>query len=47
MLAGKIDQLPAGGFIGEVIGAVVFIFLVLLITDVLGFTHVYPFVHHR
>ncbi|OIO75319.1 MAG: hypothetical protein AUJ57_00275 [Zetaproteobacteria bacterium CG1_02_53_45] len=47
MLAGKIDQLPAGGFIGEIIGAAVFIFLVLLVTDILGFTNVYPFVHHR
>ena len=44
MLAGKIDQLPAGGVIGEVIGAVVFIFLVLLITDLLGLTDVYSFV---
>ncbi|ATX78919.1 hypothetical protein Ga0123461_0482 [Mariprofundus aestuarium] len=47
MLAGKIDALPAGGLIGEVIGAAVFIFLVLLITDVLGLTDVYPFVHHH
>jgi len=47
MLAGKIDDLPAGGLIGEVIGAAVFIFLVLLITDVLGLTDVFPFVHHH
>ena len=47
MLAGKIDALPAGGLIGEVIGAAVFIFLVLLITDVLGLTDVFPFVHHH
>jgi len=44
MLAGKIDQLPAGGVVGAVIGAVVFIFLVLLITDLLGLTNVYSFV---
>lgn len=37
---GKIDSLPAGG---EIIGAVVFVFLVLLITDILGFTKVFPF----
>ncbi len=45
MLAGKIDELPAGGFIGEVIGAAVFIFVVLLVTDILGFTDVFPFAH--
>jgi len=45
MLAGKIDELPAGGFIGTVIGAAVFIFVVLLITDILGFTDVFPFAH--
>lgn len=42
------DQLPAGGDgVGAVIGATVFIFLVLLITDLLGLTHVFPFVYHR
>jgi hypothetical protein len=43
------EQLPAGGDggVGTVIGAVVFIFLVLLITDLLGLTHVFPFVTHR
>ena len=45
-LAGQIDQLPAGGDgVGAVVGAVVLIFLVLLITDLLGLTHVFPFVH--
>lgn len=43
-----IDDLPAGGDgVGALVGAAVFIFLVLLITDLLGLTHVYPFVHHR
>lgn len=43
------DQLPAGGDggVGTLIGAVVFIFLVLLITDLVGLTHVFPFVSHR
>jgi hypothetical protein len=42
------EQLPAGGDgVGAVIGAVVFIFIVLLITDLLGLTHVFPFVTHR
>ena len=39
-LAGKIDALPAGG---EILGAIVLIFLVLLLTDILGFTKVFPF----
>lgn len=39
-VAGKIDSLPAGG---EFIGALVFIFVLLLVTDILGFTKVYSF----
>ena len=42
-LSGKIDQLPAGG---DGLGLLVFIFIVLLITDILGFTNVFPFVKH-
>ena len=46
-LASSIDQLPAGGSgIGVVVGAAVLIFLVLLITDLVGLTHVFPFVNH-
>lgn len=46
-ISNSIDQLPAGGDgVGAVVGAVVLIFLVLLITDLLGLTHVYPFVNH-
>jgi hypothetical protein len=46
-IAGQIDQLPAGqGVLIALIGAAVFIFLVLLITDLLGLTHVFPFVRH-
>lgn len=45
-LARTIEQLPAGaGGIGTVIGAAVFIFIVLLVTDLLGLTHVFPFVN--
>jgi hypothetical protein len=43
-----LDQLPAGGDgVGTVVGAIVLIFLILLLTDILGFTHVFPFVRHR
>jgi len=44
-IASSIDQLPAGGDgIGVIVGAAVLIFIVLLITDILGFTHVFSFV---
>lgn len=42
-LAANMDQLPAGG---DALGLLVFIFVVLLITDILGFTNIYPFVKH-
>lgn len=45
-IANAMDQLPAGGDgLGTIIGAAVLIFLVLLITDILGFTHVFSFVN--
>lgn len=40
MLAEQIDTLPAGG---DVLGAVLLVFFVLLLTDILGFTKVFPF----
>ncbi|MDO9178808.1 MAG: PA2779 family protein [Agitococcus sp.] len=43
-LYGKMQTLPAGG---DILGTLVFIFLVLLVTDLLGLTSVYPFTHHR
>ena len=43
-LAAKIDTLPAGGdAAGAIVGAAILIFIVLLITDILGLTHVFPF----
>lgn len=39
-LAGRVDSLPAGG---DIVGAVVFVFVLLLVTDILGLTKVYPF----
>lgn len=38
-LADQIDQAPAGG----IIGAVLFVFVLLLVTDILGLTKVFPF----
>jgi hypothetical protein len=40
-VADQIDQAPAGS--ADVLGAVIFIFLVLLVTDILGFTKIFPF----
>jgi len=37
----NIDQLPAGGV--GIIGAILIVFLVLLLTDILGYTKVFPF----
>lgn len=47
-IQGKLDALPAGeGAVGAIVGGAVFIFVVLLITDILGFTNVFTFVHSR
>jgi hypothetical protein len=39
-LAGRIDQAPAGG---EILGVLFTVFIVLLVTDILGLTKVFPF----
>lgn len=44
LIADEIDRLPAGASLGTVVGAVLFIFVVLLITDILGYTKVFTFV---
>jgi hypothetical protein len=41
MLNEQLNDLPAGG---GILGAAVFIFVVLLITDVLGYTEIFPFI---
>jgi hypothetical protein len=40
-LAANIDSLPAGGV--SILGAALLVFLVLLLTDILGYTKVFPF----
>jgi hypothetical protein len=43
-LAARLDSMPAGGDgIGALVGAALLIFLVLLLTDILGVTKVFPF----
>jgi hypothetical protein len=40
-VAAQIDAAPAGA--GDALGVIVFIFVLLLITDILGFTKIFPF----
>lgn len=40
-LAARIDQLPAGG--SDVLIVALIVFLVLLLTDILGYTKIFPF----
>ena len=49
-LADAIEGLPAGGSsaVGIIVGAIVLVFLLLLISDILGYTSVFPFTRrHR
>lgn len=39
-LAGRIDQAPAGG---DVVGVLLTVFIILLVTDIMGLTKVFPF----
>lgn len=39
-LMARIDEAPAGG---DVLGVAVFVFVLLLVTDILGFTKIFPF----
>lgn len=41
-IAGKLDTMPAGG---DILGLLFTIFIVLLVTDILGFTKVFSFTH--
>lgn len=43
-LADAAETLPAGGStVAIIVGAMLFVFIVLLITDILGYTSVFPF----
>lgn len=48
-LADQIERLPVGGdALGTILGVALLVFLILLITDILGLTDIYPFVKkHR
>jgi hypothetical protein len=41
----RLDQLPAGGDgFGTLVGAALLVFIILLVTDLLGLTDIFPFV---
>jgi hypothetical protein len=40
----KLDQLPAGGFLGTLLIVVALVFIILLFTDIAGYTDIFPFV---
>ncbi len=43
-LSARMDRMPAGGgAIGVIVGAALIVFLVLLFTDIMGYTDVFPF----
>ncbi len=46
-IAGRLDQLPAGEGLGTIVGVILIIFLVLLVTDLLGYTDIFTFVKKR
>jgi hypothetical protein len=39
-LAGRVDSMPAGG---DIVGVLLFVFVLQLVTDILGLTKVFPF----
>jgi hypothetical protein len=44
-IVSRIDQMPAGGSaLGILVGAALLVFFVLLATDILGYTDIFPFV---
>jgi hypothetical protein len=46
-IVNKLDQLPAGGVLGTILVISFLVFVVLLITDIAGYTHIFPFVKRK
>ena len=47
-IAGRLEEMPAGeGGVGAIVGAILIIFLVLLVTDLVGLTDAFPFVKKK
>jgi hypothetical protein len=43
-IVNKLDQLTAGGFLGTLLIVVALVFIILLFTDIAGYTDIFPFV---
>ena len=46
-IVNKLDQLPAGGFLAELFIVVALVFIILLLTDMAGYTDIFPFVKKK
>ena len=46
-IVNKLDQLPAGGVLGTLLIIAFLVFLILLLTDIGGYTDVFPFVKKK
>ena len=44
-LAAEIDKAPAGA--SELIGTLILVFVVLVFTDIFGYTHIFPFIKSK
>jgi hypothetical protein len=44
-IQGKLDEQPAGAWVGAVLAVGLIVFLVLVFTDIIGATDVFPWVH--
>jgi hypothetical protein len=44
-LSERMEAMPAGGL--DFLGLALLVFIILLITDIAGWTHIFPFVKHR
>lgn len=43
----KLDQLPAGGILGTILIIAFLVFVILLLTDIAGYTDIFPFVKKK
>ena len=46
-IAHKLDQLPAGGVLGTILVIAFLVFIILLLTDIAGYTDIFPFVKKK
>jgi hypothetical protein len=46
-IVNKLDQLPAGGVLGTILLIAFLLFVILLITDIAGYTDIFPFVKKK